>query len=152
MKTALSLLLTVTAISVRMPFIRTEIAVGARSAQARPLHATAIHTSHMAARHGHKKAGLHTRLFFNVELARSSSLNLGRLLAFLAIYDLEGHFLPFLERLEALHVDLREMCEQVFAAAIRGDETEALRVIEPFHCAGCHVAFLLKLRISGRAR
>ena len=90
--------------------------------------------------------------FFDAELARSSGLNLGCLLAFLAVYDLERYFLPFLERLEPLHVDLREMCEQVFAAAIGGDEAEALRIIEPFHCAGCHVAILIKLRISGLAR
>jgi hypothetical protein len=90
--------------------------------------------------------------FFDAELARLSSLNLGCLLAFFAVYDFERYFLSFLERLETLHVDLREMCEQVFAAAIRGDEAEALRVIEPFHGTSCHVAFLLKLRISGVAR
>ena len=46
-----------------------------------------------------------------------------------------GHFeadlLAFLERLESLHVDCREVREQVLAAVVRGDEPKALRVVEP---------------------
>jgi hypothetical protein len=35
--------------------------------------------------------------------------------------------------------------EQIFAAFIRGDEAEALRVIEPFNDASCHYNFLFQL-------
>jgi hypothetical protein len=36
------------------------------------------------------------------------------------------------------------MHEQVFAAVIRRDESETLRVVEPLHCACAHVCFLNK--------
>jgi hypothetical protein len=32
----------------------------------------------------------------------------------------------------------REMCEQIFAAAVRRDETKTLCIIEPLHNTGCH--------------
>jgi hypothetical protein len=50
----------------------------------------------------------------------------------------ELHLLAFLERLEAAHLDRGVMREQVFAALGRGDEAEALGVVEPLNGAGRH--------------
>src|SRR5450631_1456761 len=61
-----------------------------------------------------------------------------RLLAFGALRDVEGNLLAFLEGLEALHLDGREVREEVFAAVVGRDEPVTLRVIEPLHSSGCH--------------
>src|SRR5947209_15030504 len=54
-----------------------------------------------------------------------------------------GHFefdlLALLQRLEAVHLDLGMMGEEVLAAVIRGDEAVAFGVVEPLHGTGCHV-------------
>ena len=47
-------------------------------------------------------------------------LNIRSLLAFLALRYFEADFLTFLEGFETLHVDCREMCEQILAAIIGG--------------------------------
>jgi hypothetical protein len=51
----------------------------------------------------------------------------------------EFNLLVFLQRLEAFDADFREVREQIVAAAFRGDEAEALCVIEPLDGTGCHV-------------
>src|SRR5690606_5989517 len=55
--------------------------------------------------------------------------------ALLALRDLEGDLLAFLERLEAAALDRAEMDEQV-VAALRGDEAEALGIVEPLDGSG----------------
>src|SRR5690348_6243413 len=60
----------------------------------------------------------------------SSGLDFVGLQALLALHDLEGHLLAFLQRLEAGALDGTEVHEQV-RAALRGDEAEALGVVEP---------------------
>src|SRR5206468_6990050 len=67
-----------------------------------------------------------------------SCLDVGRLLAFRALRHIEGNLLAFLEGLEALHLDRREVREEVFAAVVGRDEPVSLRVIEPLHSSGCH--------------
>src|SRR5882672_1268938 len=67
-----------------------------------------------------------------------------RLLALGTLRDVERNFLAFLEGLEALHLDRREVREEVFAAVVGRDEPVTLRVIEPLHSSGCHsIACLL---------
>src|SRR3546814_10771890 len=53
----------------------------------------------------------------------------------LALHDLERDLLAFLQRLEAAALDRAEMDEQVLAA-FRGDEAEALGVVEPLDGTG----------------
>src|SRR3546814_13890062 len=55
--------------------------------------------------------------------------------ALLALHDLERDLLAFLQRLEAASLDRAEMDEQVLAA-FRGDEAEALGVVEPLDGTG----------------
>ena len=69
-------------------------------------------------------------------------LDLARLLALLAIDDVKRHLLAFFQGFEASHADFGEMGEEVFTAAVRGDEAEAFGIIEPLNGTSCHVAFL----------
>src|SRR4051812_35682805 len=41
------------------------------------------------------------------------------------------------------------MGKEILAAAIRGNEAKALRVVEPFHGTGCHSRFSLQKLILG---
>jgi len=61
---------------------------------------------------------------------------LGSLQALLALRHFEFDALVFLQRLEAVALDLAEMREQVVTARVRGDEAEALAFVEPFDGAG----------------
>src|SRR5688572_26451352 len=71
---------------------------------------------------------------------RSGGLDVARLLlALVARGDFERHLLAFLERLESRHVDGGEMGEEILAAAVRSNEAEALRVVEPLNSTGCHL-------------
>jgi hypothetical protein len=40
------------------------------------------------------------------------------------------------------------MCEEIFAAAVGRDETEAFRIVEPLHGASCHLVRSLKKEIK----
>src|SRR5690606_15324058 len=62
-------------------------------------------------------------------------LDLVGLQALLALHDDEGDLLAFLQRLEARALDRTEMHEQV-GTALRGDEAEALGVVEPLDSTG----------------
>src|SRR4249919_1857911 len=64
--------------------------------------------------------------------AQLHSLDFVRLQALLALHDLERDLLAFLQRLEAAALDRAEMHEQV-RAALRGDEAEALGIVEPLY-------------------
>ena len=70
-------------------------------------------------------------------------LDLGGLLALRAILHFELDLLVLLEGLEAAALDFGEVGEEVFAAAVRLDEAEALRVIEPLDGTGAHCISLL---------
>jgi len=67
-----------------------------------------------------------------------SSLDIGRLLAFRSLRDIEIHFLTFFESLEATHVDCGKVCEQIFAAIVGSDEAKAFGIIEPLNGTSCH--------------
>jgi hypothetical protein len=68
----------------------------------------------------------------------SRILDVGSLLAFRALRDFELYFLTFFEGLETVHVDCREVREQIFAAVIWSDEAETLGIIEPLNSTCCH--------------
>lgn len=68
----------------------------------------------------------------------SGGLDVGSLLAFRALRDFELNFLTFFEGLETVHVDCGEVCEQIFAAVIWGDEAKTFGIIEPLNCTCCH--------------
>jgi hypothetical protein len=60
-------------------------------------------------------------------------------LPFRATRDVEGNLLVFYECLEVLSLNSGEMGEHVFAAAIKGNETKAFRVVEPFNGTSCYI-------------
>src|SRR5690606_26431934 len=66
-----------------------------------------------------------------------------------ALRDLELHPLAVVERLVAIHLNGREVNEDVFAA-VHGDEAVTLLAVEPFDRALCHAAS--SLCAAGAAR
>src|SRR5256884_6102895 len=62
---------------------------------------------------------------------------------FVASLYLELHHLPFSERLEAVHLDGREVHEHVLAALLF-NEAVALGIIEPLHLSLSHSFCLLR--------
>src|SRR5205807_4178022 len=118
-------------------------AVGRRTAL-RPCHrrtagAQPLRAQNMPQTAGRKKsragARLSLRFFMSESLHR---LDVAGLLALGSRRYFERNFLSFLERLEALHVDRREVRKQVFTTAIGRDKAKALRVVKPLHCSSCH--------------
>ena len=80
---------------------------------------------------------------------------LRRLLALRAVRDFERDLLAFLQRLESLTLDRREMREKVLAAVIGLDESETLRIVEPLDRTGSHDFYILETKIkmcAGRGR
>src|SRR3990172_5224994 len=75
-----------------------------------------------------------------------------RLEALRPLGDVELHLLALRQRTEAFGLDGGVVAEDVLAAVVLGDETEALRVVEPLHGAGSHVALnsFLSCFASGR--
>lgn len=65
-------------------------------------------------------------------------LDVRRLLALRSLNDVKAHLLAFLQRLEAIHGDSREVRKQILTALVGSDETEALRVVEPLNDTSCH--------------
>src|SRR5687768_14929606 len=78
----------------------------------------------------------------------SGSLDVRRLLALRAVRDFERDLLAFLQRLESLTLDRREMREQVLAAVIGLDESETLRIVEPLDRTGSHDFYILETKIK----
>src|SRR5207342_3147054 len=68
-------------------------------------------------------------------------LNRVSLQALLALHDSEGDLLAFLQRLEAAALDGTEMDEEVLTA-FRGNEAEALGVVEPLHSTALTIRHL----------
>ena len=64
--------------------------------------------------------------------------DVGSLLAFRALRDFELDFLTFFEGLKTVHIDCGEVCEQILAAVIRGDEAKTFGIIEPLNSTCCH--------------
>jgi hypothetical protein len=72
-------------------------------------------------------------------------LDVVRLQTLRAALHLKLDFLPFLESLEAGHLNRGVMREQVLAALARGDEAEAFGVVEPLYGTGCHLLFPVQI-------
>jgi hypothetical protein len=70
--------------------------------------------------------------------------DLSRLRALGSRRDHELDSLTLLKGLESAALDLREMSEQVFAAVLGRDETEAFGFVEPFGRALCHLPSLMR--------
>src|SRR3954462_15459843 len=60
--------------------------------------------------------------------------------ALVAAADLEVHLRAFLQRTKAVAVDVAVVDEKVLAPVLRGDEAEALVVVEPLDGSSCHVS------------
>ena len=63
-----------------------------------------------------------------------------------ALRTLDGvelHFLTFRQGAEAIPLNRGVMTENVLTPIVLGNETEALRIIEPLHCASCHLSLFL---------
>ena len=63
--------------------------------------------------------------------------------------DLERHLLVLVQALVAVALDRREVREHVLAAVVRGDESEALAVVEPLDDTCSHVCHSNGLRAPG---
>ena len=77
--------------------------------------------------------------FFDRCVESGSRSDIAGLLAFRTLIDIEIDTLAFFQCFEAIHVDGREMCKQIFTAIIGGDETKAFGVIEPLNGTSCHL-------------
>jgi hypothetical protein len=64
--------------------------------------------------------------------------------------DVETDALAFLQGLETLPLNRREMYEEILATTIGGNKAEALRIVEPLHGTCCHVLNVLK-KVNGNA-
>ena len=93
---------------------------------------------------GEKKAG-HRPAFYGLATTGAlHRLDVGSLFPLGSRGDFERNLLAFLQRLESRHVDRREMCEEIFAAAIGRNETKAFGVVKPLYSSCCHVFQFLK--------
>ena len=63
--------------------------------------------------------------------------------AFLALLDVEGHFLTFGQRLEAAALNGAVVDEDVLGAIVRSDEAKTFLVTEPLNCTCSHFGYLL---------
>src|SRR4051812_17477677 len=85
--------------------------------------------------------------------SRPGGLRLGDVLrrgTLRSLHDVELHSVSLGQRLEAVALDRAVVHEAVFLTAVRGDEAEPLRVVEPLHLAlRTHVPLLRKLIVQG---
>src|SRR6185369_17534755 len=88
-----------------------------------------------------KKAGAGRRLLVLLTCWLRHRLHVRGGGAFLALRHVEGDLLAFLERLEARRLDRAVVAEEILAAVIRRNESEALRVVEPLHGTCSHCLF-----------
>jgi len=72
-------------------------------------------------------------------------MHIVRLWAFLSLHNFKFDFVAFLETLVAFAIDSAVVDEDI-RTIIAPDESETLRIIEPFHLASSHLLFL---RTSG---
>src|SRR5712692_3654712 len=70
--------------------------------------------------------------------ASAGFAHVGRLRTLGTLGDLVLYLLAFREAVEALRLDCGVVDEYVLAAAVRRDETESLRIVEPLHDPGRH--------------
>src|SRR3954471_19046601 len=108
----------------------------------------------LAAKHRRRQPRLEP-LATGAEKPSSDGANLLGLRALLALRDLELDALVLVEAAESAGGDRRVVDENVRAAAVLGDETEALLGVEPLHGALSHLALLLSVHptaVAARVR
>ncbi len=59
--------------------------------------------------------------------------DISRLLTFGTCRNIKRNPLILAEGLKTLHLNGREMCEQIFTTTVHGDETETLRFVKPLN-------------------
>src|SRR5437660_6269296 len=69
---------------------------------------------------------------------RSQNGDVGGLRALRPLRRVELDLVAVFQRLEAAAGDGAEMDEQIVSTAVRRDEAESLRIVEPLHSSGCH--------------
>lgn len=94
---------------------------------------------------GHKKTPIIGVFSIPEKLLRN---DVRSLLALGASSFVVGHALIFAQGLETFALDRGEMCEEVFAAAVRSNETKTLSVVEPLNGTCCHAIFLNKFKLD----
>src|SRR5512139_3838411 len=75
-------------------------------------------------------------------------LDVRSLLALGASRHFEADALVFLQGLEAAGVDCGEMCKEVFAAVIRGDEAKTFCIVKPLNSTRFHLVSYLSKKMS----
>ena len=78
--------------------------------------------------------------------ASGDDANVFRLRALRPLLHVELDLLPLGERAKARRLDRRLVAKNVLAPAVRRDEPETLRLVEPFHGASCHFLYSSFLR------
>ena len=79
-------------------------------------------------------------------IVRSDYGDIGSLLAFRTGRDIERNTLVFFQGFETVRLDRREMGENIFAAFIGSDESEALGIVKPFYSTCCHYIFPISIK------
>jgi len=101
-----------------------------------------------------KKPGI-CRVFQHAHEVRAALLNFGCLLhcadvgslvAFLPGGDIKRNMLTFGQGFESRALDCGKMGEEIIASVFRGDEAEALGIIEPLYSTCCHILSLQKIK------
>lgn len=82
----------------------------------------------------------------------SKRLDIGRLFALRSLLDIEADLLIFFEGFESLGPHFREVCEQVFAAIVRGNEAKSFRIVKPLYRAGRHSCVQSRIELRYRLR
>lgn len=72
-------------------------------------------------------------------LASLRHLDISGLLSFRSLYGIKVDTLTFLQCFKAWHLYRGIVNEEIFAAAIRGNESKTLRIVEPLHSTRCHI-------------
>src|SRR5262245_20687225 len=87
-----------------------------------------------------------------MKVSRSTRFEIVRRLLAAVADNLVIDDLTFVERAQACALDRGDMDEYVSAAALRLNETVALRRVEPFHGAGSHLGLLVCTKLLATAR
>src|SRR4051812_41560018 len=89
-----------------------------------------------------KKPGVTRARWCDGGPSSSEWLDVRRRRALGSLRHVERNLLRFLQRLVARHLDRAVVREEVLAAIIGRDEAEALGIVEPLDCTGCHYSSL----------
>jgi hypothetical protein len=90
--------------------------------------------------HQHKKSGAEESDFFNSVADQADwLLDVGCLLALLALRHVKGNLLTLFQCFEAAHVDRGKMRKQILTAIIGCNKPKTFCIVKPFNYTCCHV-------------